>query len=70
MWVGMLLWEIRGQNDQELLRGWIVAWSHSEALDIARREKAELVGEPIEWLPGHGSQVFWKTNVAQSEAVH
>lgn len=61
----MLLWEIRGQKGQGRRCGWIVAWSHVEAHDIARYEKAELIGEPVEWFPGNGSQVFWQ--VAHSE---
>lgn len=66
----MMLWEIRGQSDQKHKKGWVVAWSHGEAYDIARHESAELVGEPIEWLPGHGSQVFWQTDCSKAETSH
>jgi len=66
----MLLWKIRGQKDQKSRCGWIVAWSHGDAHDIARHENAELVGEPIEWLPGHGSQVFWTIPSSSSNTVH
>ena len=66
----MLLWEIRGRKGLELRRGWVVAWSQAKASDIARRECAELIGEPIEWLPGHGTQVFWRAGSKQSETQH
>lgn len=58
----MLIWEIRGLEGQAHRRGWIVAWDHGEAYDIARAEHAELIGEPVEWLPGHGGQVVWKAD--------
>ncbi len=66
----MLLWEIRGRNDHRHRRGWIVAWNHGEAHDIARRENAELVGEPVEWLPGHGGQVFWRADFCETDTIH
>lgn len=65
----MLLWKIRGQNDRDHLHGWIVAGSHGEAFDIARHESAELLGEPIEWLPVSGGRVFWATSRNGSNAV-
>ena len=66
----MLLWEIRGRKDRSHRRGWIVAWSHSEAYDIARHENAELVGEPVEWLPGLGGNVFWCQDHERMATVH
>ena len=55
----MLLWKIRALNGQVQRQGWIVASSHAEASDVARREKAQLISEPIEWLPGYGAKVIW-----------
>ena len=37
----MLLWKIRALNGQVQRQGWIVASSHAEASDVARREKAQ-----------------------------
>ena len=66
----MLFWEICGRDDRDNRRGWVVAWSHAEAYDIARHENATLIGKPIEWLPGHGSQVFWKMDIVESGTMH
>ncbi len=66
----MLLWEIRGQKDLQHRRGWVVAWSHGEAHGIARQENAEVVGEPVEWLPSQGGQVFWRTDFRETDAIH
>ncbi len=66
----MLLWEVRALNGQDCRRGWIVAFSGAEAQDIARLESVELIGEPIEWYPGHGARVFWKSGPAPSEVMH
>lgn len=62
----MLLWKIRGWNGQEHRQGWIIASSHAEASDVARREKARIISEPIEWLPGYGARVIWLINQEQS----
>jgi len=66
----MLLWEIRRRNSCSDQPGWIVAWDHAEASDIARREHADLIGDPIEWMPGLGAQVFWKTDLRKEETLH
>ena len=66
----MFLWEIRSQGDQKHRRGWLVAWSQGEVGDIARHENADLVGEPVEWLPGIGSKVYWRTEQSNVATVH
>ena len=55
----MLLWKILGWNGDELRQGWIVAPSHAVAEDIARRENAQIVSEPIDWFPRYGARVYW-----------
>lgn len=58
----MLIWKIRSRDREAEQLGWIVAFSYAEACDVARRENAELIADPIEWMPGKSSQVFWLTS--------